>query len=171
MFAIGLVSFLAYVMSPLLVIPLRNLRGRLGRLIRPVIPYLRRPVALIPAITLSLILQAALAACQYILARGLGLETPLATFMLLVPIANVAASLPITINGLGVREAAYLVLFAMAGVDKHDAIALSLLWFASTALGGLTGIVAFVTTEVPSNRSADSTPGRTRKSFASTETL
>jgi uncharacterized membrane protein YbhN (UPF0104 family) len=163
--AIGLISFLAYVMAPLLVIPLCNFRGRLGGFIGPVIPYLRAPVALIPAIVLSLILQASLAVCQYILSRGLGLETPLATFMLLVPIANVAASLPITINGLGVREAAYLVLFGMAGVDKHDAIALSLLWFASTALGGLTGIVAFVTTDV-STRAADSTAGRTGEIFS-----
>jgi uncharacterized membrane protein YbhN (UPF0104 family) len=170
-FAIGLVSFLAYVTAPLLLIPFCNLRGRLGRLIGPVIPYLRRPIALIPAIALSLILQASLAICQFILSRGLGLGTPLATFMLLVPIANVAASLPISINGLGVREAAYLVLFGMAGVDKHDAIALSLLWFASTELGGLTGIVAFVMTKVPMNRSSDSTPGRTPKIFPSTEIL
>jgi uncharacterized membrane protein YbhN (UPF0104 family) len=167
--AIGLVSFLGYVMAPLLVIPARNFRGRLGKVVAPVIPYLRRPVALIPAIILSLVLQASLAACQYILARGIGLETRLATFMFLVPIANVAASLPITINGLGVREAAYLVLFGIAGVGKHDAIALSLLWFASTALGGLSGIVAFVTTEVP--RSVDRTPGPRQKIFSSTEML
>ena len=42
----------------------------------------------------------------------------LATFMLCVPIANVFASLPITLNGLGVREAAYLVLFGHGGLAR-----------------------------------------------------
>ena len=59
------------------------------------------------------------------------------------------AALPLTINGLGVREAAYLVLFGFAGVEKHDAIAISLLMFAATAMGGLTGVIAFMTTAVP----------------------
>jgi glycosyltransferase 2 family protein len=69
--------------------------------------------------------------------------------MLCVPIANVFASLPITLNGLGVREAAYLVLFGSAGLSKPDTIALGLLWFASTMIGGLSGIFAFVTTKLP----------------------
>jgi hypothetical protein len=66
-----------------------------------------------------------------------------------LPIANVFASLPITLNGLGVREAAYLVLFGYVGLARSDTIALGLLWFASTLLGGLTGIFAFVTTNQP----------------------
>jgi glycosyltransferase 2 family protein len=72
-----------------------------------------------------MILQATLAVYQYLLARGLGLETSLPTFMLCVPIANVFASLPITLNGLGVREGAYLVLFGYAGLPKPDTIHLA----------------------------------------------
>lgn len=49
-------------------------------------------------------------------------------------------------NGLRIRESAYLVLFGMAGMRKEDAIALGLLWFAATILGGLTGALAFITT-------------------------
>ncbi len=111
--------------------------------------YLRRPPALLPAIALSLILQTSIVICQYLIALGLGLHIGLATFMLIVPIANVAASLPVTLNGLGVREATYVVLFGMAGVPKTDAIALGLLWFAAMMVCGMTGALAFVTTEVP----------------------
>ena len=94
-------------------------------------------------------LQITLALGQYILAAGLGLTAPLALFILCVPIANVFASLPLTLNGLGIRETAYLVLFGMAGMRKEDAIALGLLWFAATMVGGLTGGIAFVTTPAP----------------------
>jgi hypothetical protein len=50
---------------------------------------------------------------------------------------------------LGIRESAYLVLFGMAGMRKEDAIALGLLWFAATIIGGLTGVIAFVSTPAP----------------------
>jgi hypothetical protein len=53
-----------------------------------------------------------------------------------------------------VREAVYLVLFEMVGVDRKDAVALGLLYFAVTMLAGLTGALAFVTTNLPPRRSA-----------------
>jgi uncharacterized membrane protein YbhN (UPF0104 family) len=146
---IGAAALAGWLTSPILARLATSLGGRLARLVEPVLPYLRRPTAIVPAIMLSVILQASLAVCQYLLARGLGLETSIATFLLCVPIANVFASLPLTLNGLGVREAAYLVLFGYAGVAKPDAIALGLLWFASTMLGGLTGVFAFITTKLP----------------------
>lgn len=114
-----------------------------------VAPYLHNPAALIPAIALSIVLQIILALGQYLLAVGLGLTMPLSLFIFCVPVANVFASLPVTFNGLGIRESAYLLLFGMAGMRKEEAIALGLLWFAATMVGGLTGAIAFVTTQAP----------------------
>lgn len=147
--AIGAATLAAFFAAPFVAIPASRIPGKIGSFVAPVLPYLEKPSAMIPAIVLSLLLQASLSGCQYLLALGLGLEIPLMTFLLIVPIANVAASLPLTVNGLGLREAAYVVLFAMAGVAKQDAIALSLLYFAATLVCGLTGAVAFVTTETP----------------------
>ncbi|MGH8011998.1 MAG: lysylphosphatidylglycerol synthase domain-containing protein, partial [Candidatus Binataceae bacterium] len=123
--------------------------GRIGNFVKPVLPYLRKPFKLIPAIALSLILQLMLALAQYVLALGLGLNISPLLFMACVPIANLLASLPITFNGLGVRETAYLVLLGMAGVSNEHAIALGLLWFASTMVAGLSGAVVFAMTETP----------------------
>jgi glycosyltransferase 2 family protein len=146
--AVGVVSLFAFLAAPLLAKRLLGIK-RLNRLLAPVIPYLCRPIALTPAIAISALLQLSLAACQYLLAVGLGLDIALATFVLIVPIANVIASLPLTINGLGMREASYLVLLGMAGVSKEQAIALGLLYFAATLAGGFTGVVAFIFTPIP----------------------
>ena len=146
--AAGAISLLAYLTAPLLAKRLSTV-NRLNRLLAPIIPYLCRPIALMPAIALSLLLQLSLATCQYLLAIGLGLDIALATFVLIVPIINVIASLPVTINGLGMREAGYLVLLGMAGVSKEQAVALSILYFAATITGGVTGVFAFVTTPMP----------------------
>lgn len=144
--AIGIVSFAAFLAGPAIGSVAARLPARLRSAAGPAIIYLDRPLALVPAIVLSLILQASLAVCQWLLARGLGLDLPLTAFMLCVPIANVFASLPVTLNGLGLRETAYLVLFGFAGIGKQDAIALGLLWFATTMAGGLFGVIGLMAT-------------------------
>lgn len=144
--AIALAGFLA---APLVARLIHLMPRPIRRAGGIVAPYLHHPAALIPAIALSIVLQITLALGQYVLAVGLGLTVPLSLFILCVPIANVFASLPLTLNGLGIRESAYLLLFGMAGVRKEDAIALGLLWFAVTLVGGMTGSIAFVTTPTP----------------------
>ncbi len=151
---VGLVALAGYAALPLIGKLAQRMPERIAVIAQTVEPYLSRPLAMLPAVALSVALQLSLAVCQWLLARGLGLDTPLALFVLCVPIANVFASLPVTLNGLGLRETAYLMLFASAGLGHSDAIALGLLWFAATALGNLTGVVSFVLTETPPLRAS-----------------
>ncbi|MFZ1889514.1 MAG: lysylphosphatidylglycerol synthase transmembrane domain-containing protein [Candidatus Binataceae bacterium] len=147
--AVGAIALAGFLAAPILARVVHLMPRPIRRAGNIVMPYLHRPQTMLPAIALSLMLQISLAICQWMLARGLGLTTPVAIFLLCVPIANVFASLPLTLNGLGIRETAYLMLFGMAGVRHDDAIALGLLWFAATMIGGLSGAVAFVTTPAP----------------------
>jgi uncharacterized membrane protein YbhN (UPF0104 family) len=146
---LGVISFAGWLLAAFLARWVKLLPARLTAIVAPILPYLERPLAIVPAIALSLLLQASLAVCQYLIALGLGLAAPLAAFLVCVPIANVIASLPLTLNGLGLRETAYLVLLGGIGITHPDAIAMGLLWFAATMTGGLTGIIAFATTELP----------------------
>lgn len=145
--AIGVISFVGWVALPMVGRLARRMPARIALIAKTVDPYLNRPLALLLPIGLSVALQFSLAVGQWILALGLGLHVPLTLFILCVPIANLFASLPLTLNGLGVRETTYLMLFGMAGMGTADAIALGLLWFAATALGNLTGVIAFALTE------------------------
>ncbi len=147
--AVGAITLAGFLAAPLVARMIHLMPRALRRAGGIVALYLHQPGALIPAIALSIVLQITLAAGQYLLAVGLGITVPLSLFILCVPIANVFASLPLTLNGLGIRESAYLVLFGMAGMRKEDAIALGLLWFAVTMVGGMTGAIAFVTTPAP----------------------
>jgi len=145
----GAIALAIVLLAPLAAMILPRLPRLLRRGLGLVHPYLHRPFSMFPGFSLSFLLQASLGVAQWILARGLGLPQPLSVFLLCVPIANVAAGFPVTLNGLGVRETAYLVLFGMAGMARDDAIALGLLWFAATMLGGLTGAIAFALTDFP----------------------
>ena len=142
----GLIALALFVASPLIIRFVQVMPSRLSRYGGFIVTYLEHRSVLLAALALSVIVQSVLAICQYLLALGIGIDAPLTLFLLFVPIAGVFASLPLTINGLGVREGAYLVLFGIAGVDRTNAIALGLLWFACTTIGALPGALAFVAT-------------------------
>ena len=146
---VGALSLAGYLASPLVARMIHLMPRPIRRAGNIIAPYLHHPTTLLAPIALSIALQITLAVAQYLVAAGLGLGTPLSLFILCVPIANVFASLPLTLNGLGLRESAYLVLFGMAGMGKDDAIALGLLWFAVMMVSGVTGSIAFVTTPAP----------------------
>jgi uncharacterized membrane protein YbhN (UPF0104 family) len=61
--------------------------------------------------------------------------------LVILPLANAMQYFPLTIGGAGVREVAYVVLYATVGVSKPDALAGSLavggLAYAISALGGI----------------------------------
>lgn len=90
---------------------------------------------------LSMLVQATYILIWLSLARGLGLPVPPAFFFLAVPLVSLAAMLPITISGLGVREGVWIVLLRPFGVAAADAVGYSLLYFfcfaAVAALGGV----------------------------------
>ncbi len=61
----------------------------------------------------------------YGVARALGLEVAPGAFFYLVPITALVTMLPIALNGLGLREGAYAVIFTQVGVSAEAAVATS----------------------------------------------
>ena len=73
------------------------------------------------------------------LGLALGLTAPLAAYFAFIPIVLLIMLLPITINGLGTSQAAFVVFFARAGVPTPAAFALSVLFVALGVVGNLPG--------------------------------
>jgi hypothetical protein len=48
-------------------------------------------------------------------------------FLIFVPLINLSIMVPLTINGFGLRESLYLLLFAQIGLQQETAVAMSLL--------------------------------------------
>jgi glycosyltransferase 2 family protein len=151
-FLVGAATGAGYLLMPVLAGLERYAPRRIASTIAMLSPYLRGRLALIPAIALSLALHLIQVAAQYVLALGLGLNIPFWMFLLCVPTTNTLASLPLTFNGLGLREGIYVVLFGMVGVGKADAAAMGLLWFGITTFAGLCASVAFIAAPTPIER-------------------
>lgn len=75
----------------------------------------------------------------YCLGRSLGIDAPLGVYFAFVPLILLVMLLPITVNGIGTSQAAFVWFFARAGVAPAAAFALSVLFVALGIVGNLPG--------------------------------
>lgn len=95
--------------------------------------------ALVKSLLISLPFTINLVFIQYCLARAFDAQVPLAAFFLFVPLIALINTLPITFNGLGVREGAFLFLFVPIGVPPETAVAMSLAFYFLRFAAGMVG--------------------------------
>lgn len=121
----------------------RPVAGLLG-ITEAVHTYLSRPSLLVALIIVSLILQGLQIIIFLILGTGVEAELDPSQYLFIVPVVLVAASIPVTVGGLGVREAAAITLFTAAGMSQEHAAAVSLLFIPVLLLSGLPGLWFFL---------------------------
>lgn len=80
---------------------------------------------------------------NYMIFRGLGADVSLAYCFLVIPIILFITLLPISINGLGIREWAYVYFFGRLGLSMTESVAASLLFFILLTLVSLIGGMIF----------------------------
>jgi hypothetical protein len=144
--AVGLIALAGYIALPLLGNPAQRMPERIGVVRETVEPYLSRSLASGWAVVSSAILARALPMgcsradwvstdrlpCSCCVSRSLTYSRPAVDVQWSGPARNRPSD--------AVRE---------RGLGPSDAIALGLLSFAATALGNLTGLIAFVLTDTP----------------------
>jgi len=108
------------------------------------LPYAMRPSLMIRAVGWSLLVQVGGSLAVAFVARGLGVVQPLSVWFAVVPLVALAMVVPLSINGVGVREGGLVLLLGPVGVSKDAAVAIGLLWFLATILTGLIGGVLFL---------------------------
>jgi glycosyltransferase 2 family protein len=106
--------------------------------------YGRAPALLSGALILSFLMQSMEVTIYMLLGHDLGLDMLVATYFAIVPLTFVAASLPISLGGLGVREGVFVGLMVTAGVDKSLAVALAVLFLAILWTSVLPGLWLFL---------------------------
>ena len=63
----------------------------------------------------------------YLIGLSLGIDLPFVYFLAILPLATIVAQIPITINGLGTREATMIGLFGIFGVGATKVFSMSIL--------------------------------------------
>ena len=108
---------------------------------------------LLAAVALTVILQSLVVLVYIVMGWALAVAVPLPVYFVSGLVAFLAASLPISIGGLGVREGALAGLLVWAGAEDGQAVALALLslgvlWVA-TLPGGLVFLCARLPRKIP----------------------
>ncbi|NUP97297.1 MAG: flippase-like domain-containing protein [Planctomycetaceae bacterium] len=118
----------------------KKLRRTAGRSMVALRRVLVRPHRALVVFALSLVIQAWFVLLNRELGIAIGVEAPLAVWFFCVPMTKAITLAPLSVGGLGLREATLAgFLFAMAAVPEVDGVASSLLWQSILIATGLVG--------------------------------
>lgn len=87
----------------------------------------------------SCLMMGATILCVMSIAAATGLSAPLWSQPLFLPVIFLLSQLPISIAGIGVREAAFVSLFGAVGASAEQALSVSLAYFGLAVLNNLVG--------------------------------
>jgi uncharacterized membrane protein YbhN (UPF0104 family) len=103
--------------------------------------YRQRPLLMSSATLISLIIQAGNIVLVWLVGLAIGAQIPWPYYWIMVPMVTLLTMLPISLNGMGVREGATILYLAPLGISQETALSLAVLWFAvfttASLIGGL----------------------------------
>jgi uncharacterized membrane protein YbhN (UPF0104 family) len=121
------------------IIARRPRSGLIGRLVGAVRILLARPRLLLTALVLSIAVQAMFVSINAWLGAEVGVEVSIAAWFVAWPLAKLIALVPISLGGIGVREAALVGLLTLLGAAATPVMATGLLWELVLVVGGMVG--------------------------------
>jgi len=125
--------------SPLIATQQKILRFR-----ETILFYRKRKGALGKAFFWATLLQINVIFHYYLIGQALHLEIALMDYFIFIPIVHLILLIPITINGLGLREGAYLEIFRYYGISSAAAISFSWIDLAFMLIVGIVGVIIYI---------------------------
>jgi hypothetical protein len=84
-----------------------------------------------------------------LIGAALNLDVPWAVYGVAAPMVSLLTLLPVSLNGMGVREAGMVVFLAPAGVSAGAAVTVAFLWFCVQTAAGLLGAGVYLAGRFP----------------------
>ena len=98
---------------------------------------------LVRAFGLSLLLQLNVIVHFIIVSRALGIDIPVLAMFTVIPLSIFVTMLPVSINGIGLREGVFVFFFSAYGIDAVEAIAFAWIALGFVMLQGVIGGILF----------------------------
>jgi glycosyltransferase 2 family protein len=119
--------------------------GKLLELRQTILAYRDRRDALVRALFWAGLLQVNVILHFFLIGKALHLPIAFLDYFIFIPIVLLVQLIPVTINGLGLREGAYTEIFSLYGISAGAALSFSLIDVAFMLLVGLVGGVVYIT--------------------------
>lgn len=111
------------------------------KVIEPFLVYWHDLKLMTKVVTLSIFLQMFVILCHYFIARSLNIQIPLSYYFVFYPLTTIAGFMIPSLNGLGVREGAYIYFLKKVSISTDQGLAFSICWlivlFITSIIGGL----------------------------------
>lgn len=101
------------------------------------------PVAVLVTLGISVLYQFLNVVLHFLLLLALGLSVTFAYTACFLPLLVLVASLPLSINGLGIREGGFVYFLGKAGVPAADAVSVGIMSLGMLLLSGLVGAIIY----------------------------
>ena len=120
------------------------LHSKLKKLYLNVNAYRAQRKLLIQVLALSAVIQFMRILVHYFAGHAVGVEVGIVYFIIFIPVVALAASLPISIGGIGVREQSAVLLFSQVAVTAPAIVAMEFLAYLVGVLATIPGGLIFV---------------------------
>jgi hypothetical protein len=118
----------------------------------PLMDYKAKKEIIFKGLFLGFVVQCIAIITVYVLSISIGLKVPIIYFFMFLPVISVASAIPISVAGLGIREAGFVLLFSKVGLTSAEALSLSLLVFMAMCVVNLIGGVEYLRIGKPPKR-------------------
>ena len=122
---------------------LSNTWPEIGKRLAVLLVFWKKPKAMFAGLSLSFILQALGMGAVALLANDMGLDPPAVFYFAAFPLVAILTILPISFNGIGIREGGFIYFLGLKGISAEKALTLSLSFFAIQVVAGLIGGLAY----------------------------
>ena len=125
---------------------LERLKDNIASVHQEIHRFRGRKKIIVKNLMLSFIIQLIVPVSFSLIGLSLGIKVPIFYFFIFLPIIGAITLLPVSMGGLGLRDATMIYFFAKAGVSKDLAFAMSLINFSYVLICGAIGGFIYVLT-------------------------
>jgi uncharacterized protein (TIRG00374 family) len=115
-----------------------------SKFIEPFLIYWEDKKLTIKILFLSVLLQVGVITCHIFIAKSLSLQIPLSYYLIFYPLTTIAGFLIPSLNGLGVREGAYIYFLKKVNIGSEQALAFSICWLIVLLMTSVIGGVIYM---------------------------
>lgn len=116
---------------------------KIGKRLAVLLVFWEKPKAMFAGLSLSFVLQVLGMGAVALLANDMGLDPPVLFYFAAFPLVAILTILPISFNGIGIREGGFIFFLGLKGISAEKALTLSLSFFAIQIAASLIGGLAY----------------------------
>lgn len=136
------------------IIPIKLLKKILHKFIlvfNTLVKFRSHPIPLFKVLILSFSLQLIFILHYYFLSISIGVNLSFVFLLIIIPVISLLSMLPVSINGIGLRESLFIYFFSKIGVSPEKSLTICILGFSITLFYGLIGGLIYMSRKEPTN--------------------